>query len=145
MYRNVLAATDGSDLGTAAVNHAASIARAFNASLTIVTVAVQVPVFDGIEPGGAIPQSVFNDLRRAAVDQCSATLKKAAETAGPGARTDMIESTSAYAGILELAKKIGADLIVMGSHSRTPLGRLILGSQAAKVVSLSDVPVLIVK
>jgi len=95
--------------------------------------------------GGAIPQSVFDDIRRATVDQCSATLKKAAEAAGPGVRTEMVESPSAYAGILDLAKKIGADLIVMGSHSRTPLGRLILGSQATKVVTFSEVPVLIVK
>jgi nucleotide-binding universal stress UspA family protein len=70
---------------------------------------------------------------------------KAAEAAGPGARTETVESLDAYEGILEAAKTTGADLIVMGSHSRNPLSRLILGSQASKVVSLSEVPVLIVK
>ena len=145
MYKSVLVATDGSDLATAAVNHATTIARAFNARLTIVTVALQGPIFDGMGAGGAIPQSVFDEVRRATLDQSSAILQKAAEAAETGAQTEVVESLSAYTGILETAKRIEADLIVMGSHSRSPLRRLILGSQAAKVVNLSEVPVLIIK
>jgi len=144
MYQHILAATDGSDLATAAVSHAAGIARAFNAQLTIVTV-LQGPVFDGMAEVGAMPQSVFDEVRRANVDRCSAILEKAADAAGPGSQTKMVESLNAYEGILDTAKKIGADLILMGSHSRNPLSRLILGSQALKVVTLSQVPVLIVR
>lgn len=57
----------------------------------------------------------------------------------------MAEGFNAYEGILEVAKTIAADVIVMGSHSRHPLSKLLLGSQASKVVNLSEVPVLIVK
>ncbi len=145
MYQNVMVATDGSDLATAAVDHAASIARAFNASLTIVTVALQAPVFDTMSGGGAISQSVFDEIRRANVEQCTTILKRAAAAVGPGARTEMVESLNAYEGILHTAKEIGADLVVMGSHSRSLLSRLVLGSQASKVVNLSEVPVLIVR
>ena len=56
-----------------------------------------------------------------------------------------MEYINAYEGILETAKAIDADLIVMGSHSRGFVNRLIIGSQASKVVNLSEVPVLIIK
>ena len=145
LYQTILVATDGSELGTAAVDHAAGIARACNAQLTIVTVALQFPAFVGLGGGGIISPSVFDDLRRANVDQCEAVLKKAAAIAGTGARTETVEYINAYEGILETAKAIDADLIVMGSHSRGFVNRLIIGSQASKVVSLSEVPVLIIK
>jgi nucleotide-binding universal stress UspA family protein len=145
MYRNVLVATDGSDFAASAVKHAASVARAFDGQLTIVTVALLGPVVDSVAGRRRISQTAFDEIRRAKVDQCSAILAKATEIAGPAARTETVESRDAYEGILETAKSIGADLIVMGSHSRNPLSRLILGSQASKVVSLSEVPVLIVK
>lgn len=47
--------------------------------------------------------------------------------------------------ILNVVKNVDADLVVMGSHGRNILSRLIFGSQASKVVNLSEVPVLIVK
>lgn len=144
-YQSILVATDGSDLATSAVEHAASIARAFNARLTIVTVALQGPIIQGLTGDVAISPSVFDEIRRANVDQCEGILKKAAEVAGPGAQTETVEHLYAYEGILDLAKEIGADLIVMGSQSRNLLSRLILGSQAAKVIALSEIPVLIVK
>jgi nucleotide-binding universal stress UspA family protein len=145
LYQNVLAATDGSDLANAAVNHAAGIARAFNAQLTIVTVALQVPAFVGAGDNLIVSRSVFDELRRVNLDQCAAVLKKAVELAGPDARTETVEYFNAYEGILETAKRIDADLIVMGSHSRGLVSRLIVGSQTSKVVNLSEVPVLIVR
>jgi len=145
MYRNVMVATDGSDVASSAVEHAASIARAFDARLTIVTVALLGPVVDSVLGTRTISQTVFDEIRRAAVDECAIILAKASEAAGQDAGTEIVESRNAYEGILKSAADIGADLIVMGSHSRHPLSRLILGSQASKVVNLSEVPVLIVK
>ncbi|HEY6630146.1 MAG TPA: universal stress protein [Rhizobiaceae bacterium] len=145
MYRNVLVATDGSDIASSAVKHAASIAGAFDAQLTIVTVALLGPVVDSVLGSRTLSQTVFDEIRRATIDECAAILATASGAAGPDARTEMVESRDAYEGILTAANNIGADLIVMGSHSRSPLSRLILGSQASKVVGLSEVPVLIVK
>ena len=145
MYQSVLVATDGSDLATAAVKHAASIAHAFNSRLTIVSVALLGPVIGGFAGGRTISPTVFEELRRVRIDHCSAILKEAAEVAGPAAQTEMVEFLTAYEGILDIAKKVGADLIVMGSHSRNPISRLILGSQTSKVVNLSEVPGLVFK
>ena len=145
MYRNILVATDGSKLATAAVEHAAGMARALDCRLTVITVALQGSLLESTLGTGNVSQSVFDEIRRATIEQCSAVLKKAAEIVGPKAQMEIVENLTVYEGILEAVKTFGADLVVMGSHSHNPISRLLLGSQASKVVNLSEVPVLIVK
>jgi nucleotide-binding universal stress UspA family protein len=55
----------------------------------------------------------------------------------------LVEEVTAANGIVQTAKDEGADLIVMGSHGRTGIARLMLGSVATKVVAESSVPVLV--
>jgi nucleotide-binding universal stress UspA family protein len=55
------------------------------------------------------------------------------------------EDTSAAESIVRTAVEENADLIVVGSHGRTGLSRLMLGSVAAKVVAQSPLPVLVVR
>ena len=57
----------------------------------------------------------------------------------------LIDGTDPAAALLDFARKCGADLIVMGSHGRTGLGRLLLGSVAEKVIGAAICPVLVVK
>lgn len=143
MYRHIVVATDGSELAMGAVGHAVDIARVFSATLTIVTVVDTLPVVD--LGGLVISPSTFDQMRQATLDRCEEILRQAKEIAGPGAKTVTIERLAAYEGILDVVKSVDADLVVMGSHGRNILSRLILGSQASKVVNLSEVPVLIVK
>jgi nucleotide-binding universal stress UspA family protein len=56
-----------------------------------------------------------------------------------------VEDVTASSGIVESAKELGCDLIVMGSHGRTGIARLMLGSVANKVVAESSVPVLVTR
>ena len=57
----------------------------------------------------------------------------------------MAEEVTAASGIVETAKDENSDLIVMGSHGRTGLARLMLGSVVTKVLAESSVPVLVVR
>jgi len=57
----------------------------------------------------------------------------------------LVEDTTAVHGIIDTAKSEGADLIVVGSHGRTGVARLMVGSVAAKVVAQSTVPVLVAR
>ncbi|MGX5736097.1 universal stress protein [Bosea thiooxidans] len=145
MYQNILVATDGSKPATAAVKHAVDMARALDCRLTIVTIALQGALLESTLGTGTVSQSVFDEIRRANIEQCSAVLKKAAEVAGPAAHLQIVENLTVYEGILDAVKTFGADLVVMGSHSHNPISRLLLGSQASKVANLSEVPVLIIK
>ncbi len=57
----------------------------------------------------------------------------------------LVEDATAVQGILATAREAGADLIVAGSHGRTGLDKLLLGSVAAKLVAQAQVPVLIAR
>lgn len=145
MYNHIIAATDGTDVAAKAVEHAANLARKLGARLTLVTVTEQAPTFAAPEIGWSVPQSVFDDIRRANADKSRAILEAAVKATGLAAGTVHVEEQAPFQGILDAAEKVGADLIVVGSHGHRGLERLILGSQAAKVLSLAKVPVLVIK
>lgn len=145
MYRSILVATDGSAVATSAVAQAGTLARSLGAKLTIVTVTPQAPAFDAAEIGWSVPRSVFDEIRRANVEKSNAVLRAAAAASGVDAETVAIEDERPYQGILDTATRVEADLIVLGSHGNRGLDRLILGSQAQKVLNLATVTVMIVK
>jgi nucleotide-binding universal stress UspA family protein len=149
MYANILVATDGSDLAGLALDHAVELAKRLNAKLTIVTVSdILVPTFDPSDIGWGVPNAALDNLRGASSEQGKRILAAASErakAAGMEAELLQMEEVPPYEGILTTAREIGADLVVVASHGRRGLSRLILGSQANKVLTLSDVPVLVVK
>jgi nucleotide-binding universal stress UspA family protein len=57
----------------------------------------------------------------------------------------LVEDVAAASGIVQSAKELGCDLIIMGSHGRTGIARLMLGSVATKVVAESSIPVLVTR
>lgn len=145
MYKHILVATDGSELGTKAVEHAGALAGRVGAALCIVTVTEQAPTFAEAELGWSVPESVFDDIRRANVHRGRAILAQAQKVAGVAAQTVHVEEAMAYRGIIDTAESRGADLIVVGSRGHRGLDLIILGSQTTKVLSLAKVPVLVVR
>ncbi len=145
MYTSILAATDGTDVAANAARHAAYLARTLGARLTFVTVTEQAPTIAAPEIGWSVPHSVFDEIRKARVESSRATLDAAVKASGLPAKSLHVENHSPFEGILIAAEEVGADLIVLGSHGHRGLERLILGSQAQKVLTLSKVPVLVVK
>jgi nucleotide-binding universal stress UspA family protein len=65
--------------------------------------------------------------------------------AGVTCQPRLVEDATAAAGIVDSARELGSDLIVVGSHGRTGVQRLVLGSVAAKVVAESTIPVLVAR
>ncbi|MEQ9634933.1 MAG: universal stress protein [Devosia marina] len=149
MYKNLLIATDGSELGDKALDAALDLARQNGASLTILT--ATDPVATGIGSGGfgtidagPILARLEEAYATEAADLLAAARHKAQE-AGIAAETLHLPRHRPADGILETVSEKGCDLIVMGSHGRRGLNRLLLGSQAAEVLARAAVPVLIVK
>ena len=149
MFKSILVATDGSDLANKALDLALETARLNGARLTIVT--ATDPVATGIGSGGfgtidAGP--IVARLEEAYAAEAADLLAKArhrAQEAGIAAQTLHLPRHRPADGILEAADEKGCDLIVMGSHGRRGLNRLLLGSQAAEVLVRATVPVLVVK
>jgi nucleotide-binding universal stress UspA family protein len=146
MYKHILAATDGSDLAGSAIKHAAELAQAVGAKLTIVTVTPPAPTFVGSELGYAVSTDFFEEIDKANTTHAKAVLDAAATLAQP-VTTEQLHVTDRqpYEGILEAADEVGADLVVMASHGRSGIDRLLLGSQAGRVLAMSKTPILVIK
>jgi len=148
MYRNLLVATDGSELAARGVEHAAALAAGLGAALTIVT--VSEPWNAAMtDPSGLVGLDGFLQNYRAAAqagaeDVLASALQVAARH-GVDATTLFVAEQPPADAILETAAARGIDLLVMASHGRRGLGRLLLGSQTQAVVARSELPVLIVR
>ena len=143
MYKHVLIATDGSDLAGKALTQGLALAKALSARVTIVTVVEPWPAMTIGEAAIAFP---YEEYEQAAMANAEDILSKAGEVAGKsGVSCETVPVKGSYPaeGILETAKSRDCDLIVMASHGRRGLTRLVLGSQANDVVTHSTLPVLI--
>ena len=140
MYKHILIATDGSELAGKAVATGLAAAKQLGAKVTVVT---------AIEPWLSIANrntvAAFMEYQKAAEHDAARILNQvstAAREQGVQCETVTVTETAAEA-IIETAKSKECDLIVMSSHGRRGLARLLLGSQATRVLTLSSVPVLI--
>lgn len=149
MYKNILVATDGSELADKGLEQAIGLAKELSATVTVVTVTDLFPSYGiVVAPGLSTSPEIFEEYRESTAVQAKAIVQQAiakARDAGVTADGLHIENQSPAVGIVEAAEKHGAELIVIASHGRRGMTKLLLGSQAAEVLSLSKVPVLIVK
>jgi len=149
MYSNIVCAIDGSDLSTKAFTHAIALAGNLGARLAAVTVTEpSIIIAPGAEMMMVDTSSIIEELDKAKAESAKGVLEEAtrlASAAGIDLAVQHVPDLPAAEGIIRSAKTAGADLIVMGSHGRRGLGRLLLGSQAAEVLAHADIPVLIIK
>jgi nucleotide-binding universal stress UspA family protein len=143
MYRHLLIATDGSELAASAVAGALSLAKAIGARVTAVTVTDIFPT----GPYSPVPMpSVIEHYETSAAESAGkilASVSKAAEKIGITCDTIHVKDQAPADGIVAVAAEKECDLIVMASHGRRGVSRMLLGSQAQKVVTQSPVSVLI--
>jgi nucleotide-binding universal stress UspA family protein len=143
MYKHILIATDGSELAGKAVAAGFDLARKLGAQVTTVTV---TEPWTALVTGEAVFGFPADEYEKSIVESANRILSgvsKLARKADIQCATVHAKDQYPAEGILETAKKNGCDLIVMASHGRRGLGRLLLGSQAVRVLTHSTVPVLI--
>ena len=146
MFKHILVATDASSASEHAAKLAVSLARIHGAKLTAVYVVDPYPYIGvgEINPMGfQAYMSAAQDLAAQAHAQVEALCKQDGAPIALQAR--LVEEVTAASGIVQTAQTEGADLIVLGSHGRTGIARLMLGSVANKVVAESTVPVLVTR
>jgi nucleotide-binding universal stress UspA family protein len=143
MYKNILIATDGSDLARRAVEHGLALAKALNARATAVT--VTEPWVEVLSGGAALafPVEEYEREMTAKAAQAISSVSDLATSIGITCDTIHVRDQHPAEGIIAVAKERGCDLIVMASHGRRGLQRLLLGSQTNLVVTQSTIPVLI--
>lgn len=149
MYARILIATDGSDLADRALDQGLKLAKLAGSEVTVVTVTEPATVVGGgyatvagtvIDP---IPE-LIEAQQKAAQELLERAAKLAAEQ-GVTVKTVLVDNSFAAEGIVATAANIGAELIVMGSHGRRGLNRLLLGSQTNNVLAHTKTPVLVTR
>ena len=143
MYKHILIATDGSELAGKALAAGFDLARQLKAQVTVVTVTEPWTALVAGDAAFGFPIDEYEkSVNESAIHILSAA-SKLARKGGINCTTVHQKDQNPSEGILEAANKNGCDLIVMASHGRRGLRRLLLGSVATNVVTHTTVPVLI--
>ena len=148
MFKHILLPTDGSKLSDRAVQKGLDLAKALGARVTSVHV---IPEFRMMaDESFVLPTSV--DLKRRYDKESKTRSEKMLSKIGERAKEAGIKHEGVavtgdvpYEHIIETAKKHKCDLIMMASHGRRGLSGLLLGSETAKVLTHSKIPVLVVR
>jgi nucleotide-binding universal stress UspA family protein len=142
MFKHILIATDGSEVATKAVNAGLKLAKKLAAQVVVMTASEPLRATVTAETIAANFPAAYEKATQEAAAKVLGEVRSEARTIGVECETLHVINSPAEA-IIETAKDNACDLIVMGSHGRRGIARLLLGSQATKVVTLSSVPVLI--
>ncbi len=144
MFKHILAPVDGSATSMAAVDKAAELAKAFGAVVTAVYVIDPYP-FTGVGSEFAYGQDQYLNAARAEARTAMEGAAQRLQATGVQAETRVIESHAIWRGIMEAIDACGADLVVMGSHGRRGIEKLVLGSVTQRVLGVVKVPILVVR
>jgi nucleotide-binding universal stress UspA family protein len=147
MYQRILVATDGSTLSKKAVTNAISLAQLTGAELVALKVIPRYPqsYFEG---GVALAASEISRIEKQWAEHGQAIVDAVAKSAlGKGVKVKAITAKSDLVSeaIIAAAKKHKCDLIVMSSHGRRGIKRLLLGSETQQVLTHSHIPVLVLR
>ncbi|MDR2324337.1 MAG: universal stress protein [Acidovorax sp.] len=144
MFKHILVPVDGSETSMLSVAKAAGLAKAFGSEVTAVYVLDPYP-FTGVGADFAYGQAQYLSAATAEANTALEAVKKLMTEAGVEVKTMVGEGHAIHEGIVRVADSVGADLIVMGSHGRRGLEKLVLGSVAQRVLSTARIPVLVVR
>jgi len=146
MYQRILVPIDGSSTSNQGLDEAIKLAKLTGASIRLLHVTDALSFATGFEPFDVYAKDVIPLMK-----QAGEQLLKQARTRvqQQGVMVDSLLSDILAARVsdivIEQAKAWGADLIVIGTHGRRGVGRLLLGSDAEQIVRLAPVPVLLVR
>lgn len=147
MYANILVPTDGSRLSDKAVREAVMLAAAGKAKILLfhVVAPYQMPVYaEGMTLPSIPRERAMKTSAHKAGRILAAAEKRVRAAKVPVSRAWAISGAPHHA-IAEIARKRKCDLIVMASHGRSGLSRMLLGSETQAVLSRVNVPVLVVR
>jgi nucleotide-binding universal stress UspA family protein len=138
MYDSILVPTDGSEESMDALEEAIDLAKLTDATLNVLFVADTAQ--DSVTVVGT---DVIDALEREGEEIVSEVVERARES-GVDVESEVVQGDPSKA-IVDYAETIGADVIVMGTHGRRGLSRMLLGSVTETVIRTSPVPVLSVR
>lgn len=147
MYKRILVTTDGSALSKKAVKSAIGLAAATGAEMVALHVVPRYPM-SYFEGGVSMSPQEVSSIEKQWADQGQAMVDAVTEqaaAAGVKSRAAIARSDLVAEAILGAARKHKCDLVVMASHGRKGIKRLLLGSETQHVLTHSTIPVLVLR
>lgn len=143
MYTHLLVPTDGSPLSAHALEQALGLAAGLGARVTVLTVIEPFQVMAYEPEQVASTRDAYERYAREEADRRLADAAGRARAAGVAHEVLAVSANDPHEAIIDAAHAQGCDLVAMASHGRRGIKALVLGSVTAKVLTHSDIPVLV--
>lgn len=143
MFKTILLPTDGSNLSMAAARDAVTLAAAQQSTLVVMSVIELLPFPLYTEAGGAVDLALYEDFARQEAERAVNSIAGLASESGIACKTLTPRALDVALEIVETAQRELCDVIWIASHGRKGLSKLLLGSQTAKVLAATTIPVLV--
>ena len=144
MFERILVPVDGSSTARQAIDKALQIAEKFDSTVTLIYV-LDPYAFTGVGTDFSYDQREYLSAATAEANEAISAATRMFEENGIPVKGSVVEGHTVYRSILDAAEAVNADLIVMGSHGRRGLEKLVLGSVTAQVLSHAHLAVLVVR
>jgi len=144
MFKRILVPTDGSDITAKAIDAGIKLAHSVGAQLYTISVKEPFPYSAISEMQPVPPQDFFDAQDRIATKRVHAVVESA-HAAGMKCQAHTVEALHPWEAIIDHARHMECDLLVMASHGRRGVSALLLGSETQKVLTHSTIPVLVVR
>lgn len=144
-YHHILVPIDGSDISFSAAKHAAQLAQKFDSKLTLISLVAEDP-FNNTDfyYSSSIMKEYFVHAYANAQEALSQA-RKAIEKYDLEPELKIVKGEVSAQHIVDTAKELNIDLIVIGSHGRKGFQKMILGSFAQDVLAATELPILVIK
>jgi len=142
MYKKILVPLDGSELAKMALDQAEKLAKTFDAEIILFQVVPFMPIYGSPE---LVTPLIVDEKQKEAAEtyllNLSEELKKRRLKVTATVRTGQQVAVE----IIDFAKEVGADLIIMCTHGRSGISRWVMGSVALKVLTRAETPILLIR
>jgi nucleotide-binding universal stress UspA family protein len=142
MYKKILVPLDGSELAKKGLEEAEKLAKFFEAEIVLFQVVPFMPIYGSPE---LVTPLIVDEKQKEAVEKYLANLTEEMKKRGLRVSAAVRTGQQVAAEIIDFAKEVGAELIVMNTHGRSGITRWVLGSTAHKVIIRAETPILLVR
>ncbi len=145
MFKHILLPTDGSPLSEVAIRKGLQFAKQINAKVSGLYVSPEFHTMTVNPDMLEDTESEYEQRRKERAEKILAQVEQAASEAGVPCETVFMINDQPHEAIIQMAKEKGCDLIAMASHGRSGLKGILLGSVTQKVLTLTTLPVLVLR
>ena len=142
MYKKILVPLDGSELAKMALDQAEKLAKTFDSEIILFQVVPFMPIYGSPE---LVTPLIVDEKQKEAAERYLANLSEELKKRGLRVAATVRTGQQVAVEIIDFAKEVGADLIIMCTHGRSGISRWVMGSVALKVLTRAETPILLIR